>query len=613
MGITSVYAASCVDPERAPELNCALDRYKNNMDHCDPDDRDCDNPIWVDVEECSFDNFDCDKPEWQVTDYCVLENWDCTELPWENTEECSIEYLDCTDPKWRNLENCYAENVDCGKPEWQSLSACIEDVVQPDTSLEDASGDVSDVYSGDLGPELPEDIGPEVEPDAPYDVAESEDIGLDVEPDVEVGEPDVQLDIGYDGEADGMYDDTSDTDVGPDVEEGCTYEDMFILPGGIKEIGCGGINGNAIKTIECKDMGGSYEIKTIEACADPDECSYDAEPIQKSCSTDVGECVEGLENYLCEGVPAKWIPQGSCSGITPKSEDLNDNFSCDVVDLDGRDNDCDGVIDNICDLFIETNQIDDTPKKYNVGCKPGFNPNCSSFNESYVAEVDSFSIDAFEVTMGQYIECVNQGVCQVPMDLSSFTFPDYFGNPEHVDKPVVNVTWEQARIYCVFAGGIQDELNVVEENPFEYGLFTSDLPTEAQWEIAARDDPSSDSQNSHPLYPFEGGPEGKANYGGFYGDLVEVGFFPEGISKNGVYDLAGNAMEFVFNAHSVNPSGFAANDIGFDNDDGTKTRKDGTFLHPSSDIFIFMKNQASTGFYNFATGFRCARNDGFLE
>jgi serine/threonine-protein kinase len=145
--------------------------------------------------------------------------------------------------------------------------------------------------------------------------------------------------------------------------------------------------------------------------------------------------------------------------------------------------------------------------------------------------LDAFWIDQTEVTNTHYEQCVQAGHC-VPPATCEWGAPTY-GDPVKADEPVVCVTWTEAQAYCNWAGG--------------------QLPTEAQWEKAAR---GTDGR----IYPWGSVFDGTmANYcdarcefewkDGIHSDgytrLAPVGNYPAGASPYGVLDMAGNAWEWV--------------------------------------------------------------------
>jgi len=162
-------------------------------------------------------------------------------------------------------------------------------------------------------------------------------------------------------------------------------------------------------------------------------------------------------------------------------------------------------------------------------------------NEKPVHDVmlDAFWMDQLEVTNGMYALCVNAGACEAPHLLKSQRRLDYFNNTEFKDYPVVYVTWGQATAYCEWAG--------------------RRLPTEAEWERAARGD-------DFRTFPWgEAKPDGTiANFNFMVGDTMHVGSYPAGASPFGVMDMAGNVAEwvndyFLFNSYesagTTNPKG----------------------------------------------------------
>ena len=169
--------------------------------------------------------------------------------------------------------------------------------------------------------------------------------------------------------------------------------------------------------------------------------------------------------------------------------------------------------------------------------------------ESPVREVrlDAYWIDKYEVSNAQYQKCVNAGKCTEPGSTVSWIRASYYGNTEYDDFPVITVNWHQAKAYCEWVGG--------------------SLPTEAQWEKAAR---GTDARK----YPW--GVESpnceRANYSPDWsnnvkcvGDTERVGTYPAGASPYGAMDMAGNVWEWVLDwygpydeAETNNPEGPAS-------------------------------------------------------
>ena len=135
-------------------------------------------------------------------------------------------------------------------------------------------------------------------------------------------------------------------------------------------------------------------------------------------------------------------------------------------------------------------------------------------------QLDAFWMDQLEVTNAMYALCMQAGACDPPQSFKSPRRVDYFGNPEFKDYPVVYVTWGQARAYCEWAG--------------------RRLPTEAEWERAARGD-------DFRTFPWgENKADGLlANFNMLVGDTSRVGTYPAGASPFGVLDMAGNVAEWV--------------------------------------------------------------------
>ncbi|MFZ4802251.1 MAG: formylglycine-generating enzyme family protein [Chlorobium sp.] len=103
------------------------------------------------------------------------------------------------------------------------------------------------------------------------------------------------------------------------------------------------------------------------------------------------------------------------------------------------------------------------------------------------------------------------------------------------EQPVVGITWYAARAYCLW-------LSLLESNGGNAGLYR--LPTEVEWEYAARG-------KTGRTYPWgeEVPSSTRANYGKNEGVTTPVGRYPEGVTPEGLYDMAGNVWEWMENGY----------------------------------------------------------------
>jgi formylglycine-generating enzyme required for sulfatase activity len=133
-------------------------------------------------------------------------------------------------------------------------------------------------------------------------------------------------------------------------------------------------------------------------------------------------------------------------------------------------------------------------------------------------ELDAFYIDKYEITVSRYARFLHAQRPERPFLWKQAT------QGKQGQKPVIGVDWFDAKEYCEWVG--------------------RRLPTEAEWEKAAR----SDDQRT---YPWGNEPPttlhvvaGLQKWTG-YDTLGAVGSHPRGGSSYGVDDLAGNAWEWI--------------------------------------------------------------------
>ena len=240
------------------------------------------------------------------------------------------------------------------------------------------------------------------------------------------------------------------------------------------------------------------------------------------------------------------------------------------------DDDCDGIVDYGCQIHIPEGE-------FQMGAADDVG--ASDQKPMHAVWLDAYYIDKYEVSIRFYKACHDEGVCNAPRFNSSYQRDHYYDDPTYLDYPVIYIQREDARTYCDWVGGT--------------------LPTEAQWEKAARGD------QDERLYPWGDWYDcsfGNANW--CIGETVRVGSYPRNLSPYGVADMAGNVWEF-FNDYYA-PNYYVAspyeNPTGPPNGDKLSYRG-GAFTwwgnptvsvrHPAREL--------GSSFYNI--GFRCAYDE----
>jgi iron(II)-dependent oxidoreductase len=139
-----------------------------------------------------------------------------------------------------------------------------------------------------------------------------------------------------------------------------------------------------------------------------------------------------------------------------------------------------------------------------------------------VEQSAAFGIDKHEVSQAQYEQFVNSTGHTTPTTCE-WGDPDWdpAAKPGH---PVVCVSWDDARAYCQW--------------------LDADLPTEAQWEYAARGPMAS--ADEYAAFPWGSNQDDcdHANLVGCDGQSAALGSRPSGASPFGVQDMSGNVAEW---------------------------------------------------------------------
>jgi len=188
--------------------------------------------------------------------------------------------------------------------------------------------------------------------------------------------------------------------------------------------------------------------------------------------------------------------------------------------------------------------------------------------------LDAYWIDQTEVTHLMYKECVNAGACTAP----NTTIP--VDDSKLGDHPVAYVDWYQADAYCKWAG--------------------RELPTEAQWEKAARgtDERTYSWGNQNPTCAL-------ANYYGCIENTSPVGSYKGGKSPYGAYEMTGNVWEWVADWYGSYAAGTIKNPQGPSTGE-YRALRGGSWYNAEKDIRSSNRLRNSPSFSNSLIGFRCA-------
>ena len=172
------------------------------------------------------------------------------------------------------------------------------------------------------------------------------------------------------------------------------------------------------------------------------------------------------------------------------------------------------------------------PGKFYMGSNDG----SDSAKPPHEVDLDGYWICKYEVTFDQYDQYCEDTKREKPDD-------EGWGRGKH---PVINVSWFDAEAYCKW-------LSQKTGLPFK-------LPTEAQWEKAARgSDRRKYSWGNHEFY-YNG--NWYANYAAHdtwkkrgedgFEHTAPVGTYPQGASPYGLLDMAGNVYEWCNDYYDPN-------------------------------------------------------------
>lgn len=200
--------------------------------------------------------------------------------------------------------------------------------------------------------------------------------------------------------------------------------------------------------------------------------------------------------------------------------------------------------------------------------------------------INAFEMTATEITFSQYIVCVDEGICTEP---DPWPEPNcHWGMNGVDDYPVDCVDWFQSIQFCSWVGGR--------------------LPTEAEWEYAAR--------NAGMVIDYPWGLDlptecVHANYNRCAPVVSQACSYPQGNTGYGLCDLAGNLAEWTQDCLQGNYIGAPTDGSAWEecvDENHARVVRGGSWVSGASDIRTYSRGYNWPFSRNGYTGIRCVKD-----
>ncbi len=239
-----------------------------------------------------------------------------------------------------------------------------------------------------------------------------------------------------------------------------------------------------------------------------------------------------------------------------------------------------------------------------MGCNATKDTNCNSDeNPQHKVTLSAYYMDLTETTVTQYKACVDAAVCTAPSTQSPSTYATYPGFP---NNPVNYVSYTQSQAYCKWRGA------------------AFDLPTEAQWEMAAKgscEKNGSTAGDAGCAAAMRTYPWGEATatcsyavmsngtYGCGTGATWAVGSKTAGDSPYGLHDMAGNVWEWNRDWYSSTYYGSSPATDPYDSASASsRVLRGGSFYDAAVILRAGFRNYDSPSVASYDFGLRCMRS-----
>jgi formylglycine-generating enzyme required for sulfatase activity len=229
-----------------------------------------------------------------------------------------------------------------------------------------------------------------------------------------------------------------------------------------------------------------------------------------------------------------------------------------------------------------------------------------SDEKQHIVSVGDFWMGKTEVTVKQYQQCVTAGGCKQPEWLEKGSdYHIHTGSNKRYKKlgealtsdnyPIIGVSWHNANEYANWLS---------KKTGKNYRL-----PTEAQWEYAARAGTSSafsfgdtittKQANFNGNYTYNGSAKGR-----YLKKTTPVGSYPE--NNYHLNDMQGNVWEWTCSAYDKNYGG-SENNCAKDNDKRSRVLRGGSWSNLPRFVRSAYRYYSHATYRNYTVGFRLSR------
>jgi formylglycine-generating enzyme required for sulfatase activity len=179
--------------------------------------------------------------------------------------------------------------------------------------------------------------------------------------------------------------------------------------------------------------------------------------------------------------------------------------------------------------------------KFKMGAETKDDPEAfNTESPAHIVTTSAYSIATYPVTVGEFACFVRDGGIR-PETRKSVTWEEQL---RHLDHPVVCVRWIDAVEYIFWLGRVTGQV--------------WRLPTEAEWEKAARWDPDG-SEDDARIYPWGNKFDSKRcnTNASRVRSTTPIDKYHQGVSACGLWDMSGNVWEWtssVFKSYEYDPN-----------------------------------------------------------